>query len=381
MPSAARPAAEDDVTRRSWVAGALAVSVAAGHVLYPVGLHLAARLRPVPEQPDPVDWPPLTVLIPAHLEVGVIAAKVRNVEENGYPGELEVLVVADGDPETAAVARAAGARVLLLEERHGKSQALNKGVPAASHEFVVLTDANNELGPGALAHLVAALSGEGVGAVAGEKLEGSGGELAYWRFESWIKRNEVRIWSTLGLDGGLCAVRRSAWRPIPTDISNDDFWVALDLMERGLRVTYEPRAVVSEESIGTLGMSWERRTRVLGGGLWVMWRKRQLLDPRRGFLSAQVWGHKLWRSTIGPLSHVALLALALGSLRTSRVARLFVAGHIAAAAALPAQEVGIRLPLPLRVSAQVLYLQMVALGGLLRFLRGDRVLQWKKPAR
>ncbi len=369
------------MTRRSWVAGALTVSVAAGHVLYPVGLHLAARLRPVPGRPDPVDWPPLTVLIPAHLEVGVIAEKVRNVEDNGYPGKLEVLVVADGDPETAAVAREAGARVLLLEERHGKAQALNKGIAEASHEFVVLTDANNELGPAALAHLVAALQGEGVGAVAGEKLEGAGGELVYWRFESWLKRNEVRIWSTLGLDGGLCAVRRSAWQPIPPDISNDDFWVALDLMERGLRVDYEPRAVVSEESIGTLGLSWERRTRVLGGGLWVMWRKRQLLDPRRGFLSAQVWGHKLWRSTFGPLSHVALLGLAMASLRSSWIARIFVAGHVAAAGSLRAQEAGIRLPLPLRISAQVLYLQLVALGGLARFLRGDRVLQWKKPAR
>lgn len=311
----------------------------------------------------------------------MIAEKIRDIEANGYQGELEVLVVADGDPETASVAREAGARVLLLEERRGKSQALNHGLAAASHEFVVLTDANNALGEDALAHLVTAMQAEDVGAVAGEKLEGSGGELVYWQFEAWIKLNESRMWSTLGLDGGLCAVRRSAWRPIPKDISNDDFWVALDLMDRGMRVVYEPRAVVHEESIGDLSLSWERRTRVLGGGLWVMWRKRALLDPRRGFLSAQVWGHKLWRSSAGPLSHVTLLVLALTSLRTSRLSRVFVAGHLAAAAALRAQESGIRLPLPARVAAQVLYLQMVAVGGLVRFLRGDRVLLWKKPAR
>lgn len=367
--------------RRSWLVAALTLSVSAGHVLYPAALHLAARRRPAVAPQPPLHWPSLTVVVPAHLEAGVIAEKVHDIEANGYQGELEVLVVADGDPETAEIAEKAGARVLLLEQRHGKSQALNHGLAAASHEFVVLTDANNALGEDALAHLVTAMQAEDVGAVAGEKLEGSGGELVYWQFEAWIKRNESRIWSTLGLDGGLCAVRRSSWRPIPKDISNDDFWVALDLMERGMRVAYEPRAVVSEDSIGDLSLSWERRTRVLGGGLWVMWRKRALLDPRRGFVSAQVWGHKLWRSTFGPLSHVALLALALGSLRTSRISRLFVAGHVGAAAALRAQESGIRLPLPLRVSAQVLYLQIVALGGLARFLRGDRVLLWKKPAR
>lgn len=368
--------------RRSWSAALLALSVSGGHVIYPIALHLVARRKPLPEKTTTrVDWPPLTVLVPAYLETGVIAEKLRDIEANGYRGELEILVVADGDPATAEVARAAGASVLLLDERHGKSQALNKGVAAASHELIVITDANNALGEGALTYLVAALDREDVGAVAGEKMEGSGGELFYWRFEAWLKENEARLWSTLGLDGGLMAVRRSAWRPIPRDISNDDFWVALDLMDRGLRVTYEPRAVVSEESIGDFSLSWERRTRVLGGGLWVMWRMRHILDPRTGFLSAQVWGHKLWRSTVGPLSHVALLGLAGASIRRSWIARLFLAGHVGAAAALRAQESGVHLPLAARIAAQVLYLQMVALGGLARFFRGDRVLLWKKPAR
>lgn len=368
--------------RLAWT-GALSVSALAGHLVYPAALGLAARRRPVPEASEPDEWPPVTVLVPAYLEVGVIAGKIRDIGNNGYPGELQILVVADGDRDTAAAAEAAGAgaEVLLLEERRGKSQALNAGIAAARHEFVVLTDANSTFDKEAIAHLVCALRPEGVGAVAGEKLEGSGGELAYWRFESWIKGNEWRIWSTLGLDGALWAVRRSAWAPIPPDISNDDFWLALDLMERGFRVAYEPRAVVYEESIGDLGLSWERRTRVLGGGLYVMWRKRHLLDPRRGFLSGQLWGHKLWRSTIGPLSHLALLGIAARSARSSTIARLFLAGHVAAAAGLRAQESGMRLPFPVRVSAQVLYLQLVALGGMARFLRGDRVLKWQKPAR
>lgn len=366
---------------RSWLAIALSLSTMAGHVLYPVALGIAARGRRAAPLPTPTTWPGLTVLVPAYLEVGVIAQKVEGILRNAYPGNLEVLVVADGDAETAAVAEAAGARVLLLPRRQGKAQALNHGMAAATHEFVVLTDANNQLGDDALAHLVRAMLDEGTGAVAGEKLEGSGGELAYWRFEGWLKRNEALMGTTLGLDGGLCGVRRSAWRPIPPEISNDDFWVALDLMERGFKVAYEPRAVVREESIGDLHLSWERRTRVLAGGLFVMWRKRRLLDPRHGFVSAQVWGHKLWRSTVGPLSHLALLGLAVGSFRRSLLARVFVAGHVAAAASLGAQDTGVRLPLPARIAAQVLYLQMVALGGIVRCLRGDRVLQWKKPAR
>jgi poly-beta-1,6-N-acetyl-D-glucosamine synthase len=292
-----------------------------------------------------------------------------------------VLVVADGDPDTAALAEDAGARVLLLPERRGKSQALNAGIAAAAHDLVVMSDANSELAAGSVEHLVAALLADGVGAVAGEKLEGQGGELAYWRFEARLKTDEARLGSTLGIDGGLWAVHRSAWRPIPRDISNDDFWVALDLMDRGYAVAYEPRALVTESSIGSLDLSWERRTRVVAGGLWVMWRKRHLLAPGRGLVAAELWGHKLWRTTLGPFSHVTLLVLALGAARRSHWARVFLAGHVVAGAGLVAQENGHRVPLPARIPALVVYLQGVALGGILRFLRGDRVLRWAKPAR
>jgi biofilm PGA synthesis N-glycosyltransferase PgaC len=362
----------------------LAFSAGAGHVLYPLFLRVAApRERPAVREDTPPrnEWPPITVLVPAYLESGVIASKIADIRGNRYPGDVEILVVADGDPVTAAAASTTGARVLLLAERGGKSQALNHGMAAASHEYVVFTDANNRLGVDALRHLTRRLMEPGVGAVAGEKLEGDGGELAYWRFESWIKRQEDLLGTTLGLDGGLCAVRRSSWRPIPEGISNDDLWIALDLMDRRIAVAYEPRAAVREEAVGTLRLSWERRTRVLGGSLFVFWRKRSLLHPRRGFVSAQLWGHKLWRSTFGPLSHVALIAVALSSVRSSTAARLFVAGHLGAAASLGLQEAGRPLPVLARVVAQILYLQLVALGGIARFVRRDRVVKWDKPAR
>ena len=105
---------------------------------------------------------------------------------------------------------------------------------------MVLSDANNRLSPDALALMVEHFSDPQVGAVAGEKLEddGGGGESLYWRFESWLKRREDRLGTTIGLVGELAAVRASVWRPIPDDVVNDDFWVALDVIEQGYRVAY-----------------------------------------------------------------------------------------------------------------------------------------------
>ncbi len=217
----------------------LAGSAAVGHVVYPALLWTVSRGRRIVEPGQPAAWPPVTVLVPAYLEKGVIIAqKIDDIAANGYLGELEILVVADGDPDTAEVARKAGALVLLLDERGGKSQALNSGMAAASHEIVVITDANNHIEPGSIARLASHFQDEGVGAVAGEKVEGEdAGELLYWRFEGWIKASEVFLGPMAsGSVGGLCGVRRSAWQDIPVDISNDDFWIALDLSERGHRL-------------------------------------------------------------------------------------------------------------------------------------------------
>jgi hypothetical protein len=83
-----------------------------------------------------------------------------------------------------------------------------------------------------------------VGAVAGEKLEGGGGrgESLYWRFESWLKQGEDRLGSTIGSWGSS---RRSGPTPgdrSPEDVASDDLWAALDIIEQGYRVAYEPKA-------------------------------------------------------------------------------------------------------------------------------------------
>jgi len=369
--------------RPPWAFGlVLAASAAAGHIAYPVVLGLLSRRSPDSGPPaEPQEWPALTVVVPAFQEAGVIAAKVADVEANGYPGALEVLVVAE-DLETASVAQDAGAKVLTPGERLGKAQAVNLGVAEAATELLVLTDANNRLAPGSLALLVRHLLDPAVGAVAGEKIEADeGGEQLYWRFESWLKQREWALGTTIGIVGELVGLRRSAFEPIPPAISSDDLWTALDLIERGHAVAYEPGAVAIDPPYEDLGDRWQRRTRILAGSLFVFWAKRGLVSRRTPLAAFEIVGHKLWRSTGGPLSHVALVALCLRWTARSRLAAAVVGTHVIGLGALAWQESGRRAPRPLTPLTQALYLQGVALGGLARFLRRDRVLQWSKVAR
>jgi cellulose synthase/poly-beta-1,6-N-acetylglucosamine synthase-like glycosyltransferase len=340
----------------------------------------ARRHAPEPP-PEPAFWPGLTVVVPAYREAGVIGEKVADVRANGYAGPLEVVVVAE-DPETAFAARSAGATVVEPKERLGKAQAVNRGIEEADTDLVVLTDANNRLAPGSLALLARHLLDPRIGAVAGEKVEAdAGGEELYWRFESWLKQREWALGTTIGIVGELVGLRRSVWQPIPDDISSDDLWVALDMNDRGHAVAYEPRALAVDPPYEERGHRWERRTRILAGSLFVFWSKRRLVSRRTPLLAFQIVGHKLWRSTVGPFSHVALLALAARHARHSRLAAAVVAGHAAGVAALVWQETGRPLPRPVTPVTQVLYLQGVALGGVGRFLRRDRVLRWSKVPR
>ena len=118
----------------------------------------------------------------------------------------------------------------------------------------MISDANNRLAPGALAALVEHFADPAVGAVAGEKLEddGGGGESLYWRFESWLKQREDRLGTTIGLVGEISAIRAEAWRPIPPDVATDDFWAALDIIEQGYRIAYEPRARALDPAAASL---------------------------------------------------------------------------------------------------------------------------------
>jgi len=339
---------------------------------------------------DPEQWPAVTVLVAAYAEAETIGPKVRDVLANGYPGLLDVMVVADADVETAARAEHAGATVVTADDRLGKAQAINLGFSKVTAPIVVLTDANNHLSPGAIAALVRHFNDPRVGAVAGEKVEADGGgEDLYWRFESWLKQREWRLGTTIGLVGELAAVRTDAWRPIPSDIAIDDLWIALDLSQRGYTIAYEPDAKAFEPPVHTLRQQWERRTRNIAGALHVFERRRSQLGPEGGLVAAEVWGHRLARYTVSPLAHVALLSIAARRARSSRVAKLFLLAHLVGVTAVARREASEKRSTPgaappvasatRRIAdglGQGVFLQGVALGGIVRYLRGDRPTRW-----
>jgi cellulose synthase/poly-beta-1,6-N-acetylglucosamine synthase-like glycosyltransferase len=278
----------------------------------------------------------MTAVVPALNEAAVIAHKVLDLRRQGVPADrLEVVVVADGSRDgTAAIARSLGARVLHADEARGKSQAVNRGVAAARHPVVVVTDANSALLPGALAALASCLDDPrtavagGVKAVVGEGARGAG-ESLYWRIESAVMAAEAALGAPMGVPGELYAVRRAVFRPIPTGVLNDDYHVTCDALVRGFGVGYAATARATEMVSAGIRDEVERRTRIAAGTWQTTLTHLSLGDPRRGWVAIAFVSHRVLRSVVTPVLLPLLLAVSVALARRDGLARLLLYGQMA----------------------------------------------------
>lgn len=96
----------------------------------------------------------ITVLIPAYNEAERVGQTVAALI--GLPEVNQVIVVDDGSQDaTAAVARDAGAQVLILERNMGKGEALSRAAELIDSEVVAMVDADLGATAGLLPSLAA----------------------------------------------------------------------------------------------------------------------------------------------------------------------------------------------------------------------------------
>jgi biofilm PGA synthesis N-glycosyltransferase PgaC len=254
-----------------WASLVLVVYVYAG---YPVLIHLLAKRKGHEirrEEQEPTEWPFLTVLIPAHNEELWIRRKIENTLDLDYPRDrMQVLIASDGCTDrTVPIAgefAAQGVEVNYVPERNGKTATLNRVVPTARGEIVLLTDANALLEKNAAKLLVKHFRDLEVGCVTGERVciptesLASEGEGLYWRYEAWIKHSESEVYSCVGSQGQIVAVRKELFPPIP--VIGDDFYVPMKiLISTEKRIVFEPRAIARIPASKTMRLELERKIR------------------------------------------------------------------------------------------------------------------------
>ena len=302
-----------------WVSGAIVVYV---YLLYPALLALWARLvdrRPRKQYPAPGQWPSISIVIAARNEAARLPARVANLLEQEYPGRREIIVVSDGsvDGPGAALGPLRASVTLIELPPGGKPLALNAGAAAARGEILVFADARQRFAPGALVELVSNFSDCQVGAVTGELIldcemdRGSestvgDGIALYWKYEKWLRRNESRVWSTLGASGAIYAMRRSLWRPLPAETLLDDVLAPMRAVFAGFRIVFDEAAVAFDAAAPDGAAESRRKRRTLAGNYQILAMEPRLLVPLVNSVWVQYVSHKLGRLIV-PWALVTLL--------------------------------------------------------------------------
>jgi cellulose synthase/poly-beta-1,6-N-acetylglucosamine synthase-like glycosyltransferase len=281
------------------------------HIGYPAVLAAVARVRPQRRYRAWLQLP-VSVLVAAHDEESIIAAKVANIRACDYPDDLvEIIVASDGSTDrTVERALAAGATQVIDLPRVGKLAALNESVTRATGSVLVFTDADSVLARDAIAQLVSNFADPTVGAVAANEIHGTGGDAGdvpvaageglYWRYEQLLKRLEDKIGTTVSASGRLYAVRRDVFVPSQQTAGTDDFVISTQAIRAGLRVAYDPDARVIVQNPDAGGTELRRKVRMMNRGLRASLALAVSLLPakRPGYLFA-LWSHKILRRLIG----------------------------------------------------------------------------------
>jgi cellulose synthase/poly-beta-1,6-N-acetylglucosamine synthase-like glycosyltransferase len=319
-----------------WLCGALVVYT---YLVYPGLLVVFNNLVRRERKVGPVRAT-VSFLIPVHNEEQHLERRLdeltRQLGASGLAGEIIVISDASTDRSVEIAGRFAnrGVRVVQQTTKQGKAAALNAGAAEARCELLIFADARQRWADDALVRLVENFADESVGAVSGDlALESSPGVLAgvglYWQFEKWLRKQESKLGSQVGVTGAIAAVRRTLFRPIPPGTLLDDVYWPMHVVLQGKRVVHDERAVAFDRLPDDPRDEFRRKVRTLAGNFQLLTLlPGSALLPWRNDVWGQWLSHKLFRLAVP----WALLGMLISSavLSASVDYRIFLVLQVAA---------------------------------------------------
>jgi biofilm PGA synthesis N-glycosyltransferase PgaC len=262
---------------------------------------------------------PVTLVVAAYNEEAVLLQKIRNCVELDYPRHLlNIIFITDGstDGSEKIIAKHDFVTLLHQPERRGKLEALKRAMQFVKTPIVIFSDANTLLNPGCIRAMVRHFANKKVGGVAGEKkiLQNNNSligeaEGLYWKYESFMKKQDADFNSVVGAAGELFAIRTELFHAPDDDFILDDFIFSVHVCLKGYKIEYEPNAYAAEAPSLTLVDEEKRKVRIAAGAYQtVNYLRRQINIFKHPRLSIQYFSGRLLRWVFCPIA-IALLVI------------------------------------------------------------------------
>jgi len=301
-----------------WISFALIAYVYLG---YAILLVLYSRLRRHPIRSEQLT-PTVSIVVAARNEATNLPAKLQNLRLLDYPRELlQIIIASDGSTDsTPEILLSYGSEIIpvILDQSHGKANALNQAVLCATADILVFLDVRQSVEPNAISQLVACFADPSVGAVSGELLlESAIGEPSadalgiYWKIEKHLRKLESATGSVVGVTGAIYAIRRELYTPIPVGTILDDVFIPMYVARTGHRVVFQPAAIARDYLFSEKGKEFSRKVRTLTGNYQLLRLAPWLLSPANPLLFRFI-SHKLLRLLV-PLFMVLMMVASIMS--------------------------------------------------------------------
>jgi len=359
---------------------------------------LKAKTAPF-RTPDDSLLPPVSFIVAAYNEEDCITQKITNSLDLDYPREkIEFLFISDGstDKTESIIRQYPLVRSLYQPQRNGKSAALNRAVLEAHNPILIFCDANTLLNKASIRNIVRHYDDPTIGGVAGEKKvlpaatgqdQVGEGEGLYWKYESFLKKEDAAFYSVVGAAGELFSFRSSLYEPLPHNIILDDFVSSLKVTQRGYRIAYEPDAYAMELPSFSLHDEKKRKIRIAAGGFQAIFLLTPLLAfwkyPRLTFLYVS---HRLMRWAVSPFCMI-LAFIANGMLLLTNPGFIYTSlfilqccfyGTATLAAIFPSIQQRSKL---IKLAYYFVFMNACTILGFFRFLKGSQSAVWEKAKR
>ena len=243
------------------------------------------------------EYPPISIVFPAHNEEKVINNRIKNLAESDYPVEkIELIIVNDAsEDDTENVALKAmkncgiKGRVVKNDTRSGVNFSMSSGIKEAENDIVVCTDADVYFDISALKLVVSKLvSKKDIGAVTGDLQPLKGKEVtkksesAYRSMYGKICEWESDVASTYCFNGALYAIKKSA--PATLDIKDGayDAGIAFSVIRNGYKAVYVSSAKVFENVPNDLSAQFKQKIRRAARLIKATWINKDMMSGKYG---------------------------------------------------------------------------------------------------